>query len=86
MIMAVTYAYFADEDNVEYDYSGIVHDISTSASGYTFYIDVSEGEMKCYYPEKPEEYGHYRIKGTLSNDGSIFFVSVMQCLDATDDS
>ena len=86
IIMAVTYAYFADEDNIEYDHSGIVHDVSASANGYTFYIDISEGDLKCYYPERPEEYGYYRIKGTLSGDGSIFFVSVMQSLDVDDES
>lgn len=85
IIMTVTYAYFADEDNIEYEYSGIVRDISSSANGYTFYIDTSEGDMKCYYPEKPVKYGHYRIKGSLSSDGSIYFVEWMQSMDVTDD-
>ena len=82
VVLAGLFLVFSDEGMMEYDHTGIVHDISSSSSGYTFQIDMSDGSsMKCFSRSEPVELGYYGIIGDLSDDGSIFFVSNIVSLD-----
>lgn len=72
---------FSDGNMAEYDYTGIVHDTSSSENGFTFYLDTADTTVRCFSRERPLELGYYAVAGTESDDGSIFFVSVMKCLD-----
>ena len=65
---------------VSYDVSdgniGIVHDVSSSSSGYVFIFDDSSGNsFKCFFKERPYDNSICSIEGTYSDEGSIFFVS-----------
>ncbi len=73
------FAYFSDERNIEYQYSGIVHDVKASSNGYIFYIDTVEESIRCYCEECPENQGYYAVRGSFSDDRGIFFVK--DCLD-----
>lgn len=73
-MLTCLFAYFTDEDNIEYDYSGIVYDISSSKNGYTFQIQCDKEDFRCFYSERPLDLGYYKIKGQFSDDGKIFFV------------
>ena len=82
VVLAGLFLVFSDDDMMEFDHTGIVHDISASSSGYTFQIDMSDGSsMKCFSRSEPVELGYYGIIGNLSDDGSIFFVSNIVSLD-----
>lgn len=72
---------FSDGRLAEYDYTGIVHSVSESENGFTFYLDTSNGTIRCFFRNSPVELGWYAVAGSLSDDGSMFFVSYMQCLD-----
>lgn len=82
VVLAGLFLVFSDEDMIDYDRTGIVHDVRPGSSGYTFYIDEYDGSsMKCFSRSEPFELGYYGITGNLSDDGSIFFVSNMVRLD-----
>jgi len=67
-----------DEPAEERGVVGIAYDVKTTQNGYTFFIeDVDGGKMKCFVRSLPIEREIYEIKGTLSEDGSIMFVSSM---------
>ena len=84
--MMLIYVYSLDEENLEYDHSGIVHDISASKNGYTFSIQTNDESIRCYYPSEPVDLGLYKIRGSFSDDGTIFFVSKMYLCDRDDES
>ena len=68
------------EDNDSNGRIGIVRDVSESSSGYTFYFDQTDGEIiHCYSKTQPDERLCY-LKGTWSDDGSMFFVSSLTIL------
>ncbi len=79
--MLLIIAYYSDEDNIEYDYDGIVHSISQSKNGFTFTFDTDDRSFRCYHSESPVDLGHYRIKGTFSDDGNIFFIEFIKLMD-----
>lgn len=82
MILVGVFVIFSDDSIVEYDHTGIVHDIRSSANGFTFYLDTSDGKsIKCFFKEEPVELGHYGVVGDQSDDGSMFFVSFMKDFD-----
>ena len=82
MILVGSFLVFSDEDIVEYDITGIVHDIRETTNGFTFTIDTSNGDSKkCFSREMPRELGYYGICGNYSDDGTIFFISHMFCFD-----
>ena len=81
LIMLSIVIYHSDDDNIPYDYSGIVYDINESKSGYTFNFDTKDESFRCYYPERPADLGYYRIRGEFSDDGNIFFIDRMLDLD-----
>ena len=82
VVLAGLFLVFSDESMIDYDRTGIVHDVRSGPSGYTFYIDEHDGSsMKCFSRSEPSELGYYGISGDLSDDGSIFFVSNMVRLD-----
>ena len=58
---------------------GMVYDIKTTQSGYTFSLDDTDGNVtKCFARTELSEFGIYVIKGKISDDGSMFFVSSIQ--------
>ena len=79
--LLAVYAYFSDESNIRYDMTGIVHDIKATNNGYTFSIDTVDGDVRCYFSERPRDLGHYSLRGSFSNDHSIFFVERMMDID-----
>ncbi len=79
--MMSLFVYFSDEEHFDYDLTGIVDDVRTSSSGYTFTVHSYESEIRCFSKERPETLGYYAIRGNLSNDGSIFFVERMMNID-----
>lgn len=84
VVLVGSFLVLSDEDVVEYDYTGIIHGIKETTNGFTFYIDVSNGDsIRCFSKEEPADLGYYGVCGSLSDDGTIFFVSHMYCLDET---
>lgn len=82
ILIAGMFLFFSDEDNIEYELSGIVSDVNTSTNGYTFTIVTATGdEIRCFSYEMPKIMGHYALSGEFSQDGNIFFVSVLRNLD-----
>lgn len=66
-----------DED----DLIGIIYNISETKNGYIFEFEDSQGKiMKCYYDENPLENKPYKIKGSFSEDGDIFFLDSMKII------
>ncbi|MDY0223786.1 MAG: hypothetical protein RBR05_00095 [Candidatus Methanomethylophilaceae archaeon] len=57
---------------------GIVYDINESSKGFTFYFqDVFGNITKCFSYDKPLNNIVYLLKGSMSSDNNIFFVSEM---------
>jgi len=80
-LVMMIFVVFTDEDNIEYDYIGIVHDVSSTSNGYTFYMNLSDGSFqKCYFKDEPILYGYYSFNGTFSDNGDILFISEMNLL------
>ncbi len=74
---------FSEDDEESYDYTGIVYDVSSTSSGFRFFIQTGSGEsFRCFSYNEPTEIGYYGIRGSFSEDGSMFFISSMHCLDA----
>lgn len=82
ILITVFFVFFSDSDNLEYDYTGIVSDISEGDNGYTFDLHVSGDVFRCFYENEPENMGHYSVIGEFSNDGNIFFIDRMKNLDS----
>jgi len=58
---------------------GLANDVKTTQNGYTFMIEDIDGKTtKCFNTAKPSENEIYLIKGTYSDDSSMFFVRSMQ--------
>ena len=82
ILVAVLFLSFSDDaENEGYDMSGIVHDIRSSTNGFTFYLDTVDDSIRCYSNECPADLGYYGVNGSLSKDGSIFFVDALHALD-----
>ena len=81
LMMSFVFIQFSILNDMDYDHSGIVHDVNKSSNGYTFYIETIEGDIHCYNSEEPFELGHYEINGHYSEDGSMFFIESMRLLD-----
>jgi len=77
IFIVVIFAYFSDESNIEYDYEGFVYDIRLTENGCTFKIESNDFDVYCYCSEIPIEFGYYAIKGSYSEDNTIFFVEFM---------
>ncbi len=87
MILVMTvFVFFSDEDNIEYDYSGIVSDIRRGENGFTFTLNTDGCEIRCFSRNEPSYLGYYAVSGVFSDDGSIFFVSDMKDLDSNSDT
>jgi hypothetical protein len=58
---------------------GVVYDIRTSAKGYTFSFEDTEGKtIRCFSYDEPANNVVYAIKGETSYDGSMLFIRSMQ--------
>ncbi len=83
VIVMSIFVTFSGDDEDSYDYTGIVYDVHSTTSGYRFYIQTSSGDHhRCFSYNQPVECGHYALRGTFSEDGSMLFVSSMKHLDA----
>lgn len=73
---------FSDSEP-EPDHTGIVHDVSETRSGYVFELLIDgRSDLRCFSRDRPLEFGYYSVSGSLSNDGSMFFVSDISLLDS----
>lgn len=82
VIVMSIFVTFSEDDEDSYDYTGIIYDIHSTSSGYRFYIQTSSGDHhRCFSYNQPVECGYYALRGTLSEDGSMLFVSFMKHLD-----
>jgi hypothetical protein len=80
-VIILTAVFTNQDEPADHSTIGIVHDIKTTQSGYTFMLEDSNGgQMKCFTRVEPADHSIYSIKGTMSEDGSIFFVSSMAML------
>jgi hypothetical protein len=78
MIVLIT-VFVNQEEPQNEDRIGVVYDLKRTQSGFTFMFDESDGEkVKCFSRTEPSELSVYVVRGSLSEDGSIFFVSSMQ--------
>ncbi|MCL2148888.1 MAG: hypothetical protein FWH47_06080 [Methanomassiliicoccaceae archaeon] len=60
---------------------GTAYGIKETQNGFTFYMEDTSGErVRCFCRAEPVERAVYAVKGALSDDGSMFFVSSMQML------
>ncbi len=82
VLVAVLFITFSeDEGDEDYDMTGIVHDIRGSTNGFTFYIDTIDSQIRCFSRLSPVDLGYYGLKGSFSEDGSIFFVEMLTSLE-----
>ena len=82
VLVAVLFVTFSEGDEDEnYDITGIVHDIRGSSIGFTFYIFSIDSQIRCFSRLSPVDLGYYGLKGSFSEDGSIFFVETLTSLD-----
>ena len=86
ILVMTVFVFFSDEDNIEYDYSGIVSDIRRGENGFTFTLNTDGCEIRCFSRIEPSYLGYYAVSGVFSDDGSIFFVSDMKDLDSNSDT
>lgn len=85
VLVAMTFVLFSEDGPIyEPDYTGIVTDVRESSSGFTFDLSTYDGDIRCFFEERPNELGYYGVSGTFSDDGSILFVSSMISLDRED--
>ena len=83
VLISMVFVHFSDEENIEYDYTGIVSDVREGENGFTFHLHTSgRVDIRCFSEERPAELGYYAVKGDMSDDGGILFVSAMMDLDA----
>lgn len=83
ILIVILFLSFSEGTNgSEYDMTGIVHDIRSSSSGFTFHLDTSDDSIWCYSKESPADLGYYGVDGSFSDDGSIFFVKTMVRLES----
>lgn len=75
------FAFFSDESNADYNYSGIVHDVKQSSNGFLFYLDTGSEDLRCYCSEQPMDLGYYAVRGSFSQDNKIFFAEVIRSLE-----
>ena len=81
IIILMTVFIEADEPNKDEGIIGIAHDVKATLNGYTFYLEDSDGgEIRCFVRSEPTEFEIYEVKGSISDDGSMLFVSSMRCL------
>jgi len=65
----------------EEDIVGIAYDIKTTKNGYTFsFEDSAGGSTRCFARTEPSEFGIYSIRGSMSDDGGMFFVDSMRAI------
>lgn len=81
IVLMSFFVYYTDENNIDYDHTGIIHNVRSSSSGFTFNIDTSDSDFRCFFKEKPDDLGYYALKGSFSDDGSMFFVEIMTNID-----
>ena len=82
ILIAGSFVILSDPDSVSYDHTGIVSNVSESTNGFTFHLHTSDRtDIRCFSYDRPSELGYYAVSGDMSDDGNIFFVSVLQCLD-----
>jgi hypothetical protein len=82
LAVAALIVVFEDNPFEDYDYTGIVHEVKPTSSGFVFLFDASTGEsFKCYSSKEVSELGYYGVSGEFSDDGSIFFTNGVKLLD-----
>lgn len=81
LVIAMFVVFSEDVQDVEYEYTGIASDVKESSSGYTFQLNMKDGSMKCFCRDPVNDMGYYGITGSLSSDGSIFFIERLVLLD-----
>lgn len=86
LVMILFLSFSEGTDEQVYDRTGIVHNVRSSSNGYTFYLDTVDGSIRCYFDESPIDMGYYGVGGSFSDDGSIFFVRTMACLEPNSSS
>jgi hypothetical protein len=80
-LIIITTVFINGEEPEEKDTAGIAYDIKTTQNGYTFSFDDGNKITRCFTKTEPKEYELYLIKGSMSDDGSMLFVSSMQPVD-----
>jgi len=77
IIFVTTYINIETDENDD-SIIGIVYDINESSKGFTFYFqDVFGNIIKCFSYDKPLNNIVYSLRGSVSSDNNIFFVSDM---------
>jgi hypothetical protein len=79
MILIAAFVNEEEPGKEDKDMVGVVYDIKTTQSGYSFSFEDAQGDkMRCFARTMPAEFETYAIKGSFSDDGSMFFISSMQ--------
>lgn len=82
VLVVLTLAIFSgDSMGPEPDLTGIVSDVRESSSGYTFTLGTYDGEVRCFSREMPRELSYVGVIGSMSDDGSMFFIERMIDMD-----
>ena len=77
-VLVVSFVFLGDESSS--GRVGIAHDSKQTSSGYTFVFDQDDGSsISCFSRSLPQE-GLCEIRGSWSDDGSMFFVSSLNVL------
>lgn len=83
MSVMALFAAFDFDDADDYDITGIAHDVRKTQSGYFFDILTHDGrDIRCFSSSSfPEELQYCGIVGSMSSDGSVFFVNRLDSLE-----
>lgn len=75
ILMSMVFTDSSSHEAKDEESLGIAYDVRESPKGFVFQFQDSEGNsIKCFYSKEIKE-GTYYLKGRMSEDGSILFVS-----------
>lgn len=81
VFILVASSFFWNNDGEEEGTSGIARDVKETENGFVFSLEDSSGEeMRCFSKERPEPGAVYRAEGSLSEDGTMLFISSLELL------
>ena len=82
LLVTLTMVVFSDESmQDDPDITGIVSDVREGSNGFTFTLETFDGEIRCFFRERPVDLSYCGVSGTFSDDGSIFFVDRIVLLE-----
>jgi len=74
-------SFFWDSGEGEGGVAGIARDVKETENGFVFSLEDASGEeTRCFSKDRPEPGAAYRVEGSMSDDGTMLFVSSLELL------